>query len=318
MPHPALPENPSPPQYGAFRGCTDRWVGILADIAARHALTGPELEPIAAGSNLIAFLGGSWVLKVYPPFLRHQFEAERLALCHLGGRLPVAIPEVRAEGERDGWPYLTMTRLEGWPLADVWPGCSEGERTAILGQIGELVARAHRVPVGEMSRLEPEWSTFLVRQAAGCRSRHERLSLPRPLLDGLEDYLARTADAIPGEINPVILTGEYTPENLLMGRAHARWEVRGLIDFGDAMVGFREYDLLGPGSFLAAGRRHYLRALLGSYGYGEEEMNPGLGRRLMRLLLLHRYSHLDVQVRIDGWRDRVRTWDELQELLWPF
>jgi hygromycin-B 7''-O-kinase len=47
-------------------------------------------------------------------------------------------------------------------------------------------------------------------------------------------------------------------------------------------------------------------------------MNPGLGRRLMRLLLLHRYSHLDVQVRIDGWRDRIQTWDELQELLWPF
>jgi hygromycin-B 7''-O-kinase len=93
--------------------------------------------------------------------------------------------------------------------------------------------------------------------------------------------------------------------------------VRGLIDFGDAMVGFHEYDLLGPGSFLAAGRRDHLRALLRSYGYSEQDMNPGLGRRLMRLLLLHRYSHLDVQVQTDGWRDRVGTWDELQVLLWP-
>jgi hygromycin-B 7''-O-kinase len=222
MPAPGLPDNPSPPQYQAFRRCTDRWVGILADIAARHALTGTELPPIVAGFNLIAFLGDHWVLKVYPPFLRHQLEAERLALCHLGGRLPVAIPEVRAEGERDGWLYLIMTRLEDRLLVDVWPGCSEGERTAILGQIGELFARAHRVPVGEMSRLEPEWNAFQARQAVGCRSRHERLSLPRPLLDGLEDYLARTADAIPAEVNPVILTGEYTPENLLMGRARGR------------------------------------------------------------------------------------------------
>jgi hygromycin-B 7''-O-kinase len=49
----------------------------------------------------------------------------------------------------------------------------------------------------------------------------------------------------------VILTGEYTPFNLL----HQGGGLSALFDFGDGLVGPREYDWLGPMCFLAAGTR---------------------------------------------------------------
>jgi hygromycin-B 7''-O-kinase len=92
------------------------------------------------------------------------------------------------------------------------------------------------------------------------------------------------------------------------------WHISGLIDFGDARVGFGEYDLLGPGTFLASGDPHRVHALW--HGFGGASTR-GLGRRLMRMLLLHRHSDLRVQVSLAGWESRARDLDELEALLWP-
>ena len=132
-----------------------------------------------------------------------------------------------------------MTQLEGRPLEDVWAECREDEKNSVLRQLGELIAEVHKLPVGALSALEPAWTDFIRKQESECRQRHERLSLPRSLLGGLEEYLSRTADVNPEtkQISPVILTGEYTPENLLMSRPRGAWEISGLIDFGDVMIG---------------------------------------------------------------------------------
>jgi hygromycin-B 7''-O-kinase len=152
---------------------------------------------------------------------------------------------------------------------------------------------------------------FLAAQVEGCRRRHERL--PAHLLAELEPYLQRTRDVLPTAIAPKILTGEYTPGNLLMRLRGGRWEIAGLIDFGDVMVGLGEYDLLGPSTFLAGGDGTLVRALLD--GYGQEE-DGGLRERLMRMLLLHRYSNLGAQVQIADWR-RAPTLEALAGRIWP-
>ena len=43
----------------------------------------------------------------------------------------------------------------------------------------------------------------------------------------------------------MILIGEYIPENFLLRRRDGKWQLAGLIDFGDALTGFAEYDLSG-------------------------------------------------------------------------
>jgi hygromycin-B 7''-O-kinase len=174
-----------------------------------------------------------------------------------------------------------------------------------------------RVPVGELSGIEPRWDRFLLGQIEGCRARHERLGLPQKYLDGLDDLLRDAATLIPLNAPTVILTGEYIPENFLLSREKEGWCLSGLIDFGDVMTGWREYDLLGPSAFMTAGMPRRVRSLFQGFGYSKADINLTLKRRLMALLLLHRFSDPIRHICIEGWQQKAGDLLELQELLWP-
>ena len=70
------------------------------------------------------------ILKIFPPLLRAQFVSERAALSALRGRLGIPIPEIVVEGERDGWPYLVITRLAGVLGSEAWPSTAGGAEGA--------------------------------------------------------------------------------------------------------------------------------------------------------------------------------------------
>jgi len=125
-------------------------------------------------------------------------------------------------------------------------------------------------------------------------------------------------DLLPAIKKPVILTGEYTPMNFLVKQEAGIWHIHGLIDFGDSMLGLPEYDLLGPGAFLIQGDKTLLREFLSSYGYSPEEMTTVLSRKLTALMLLHRYSRLNAQIRIESWESKVKSLDDLEKLVWGF
>ena len=111
---------------------------------------------------------------------------------------------------------------------------------------------------------------------------------------------------IPLDKPPVILTGEYIPENFLLSRDGAGWHLAGLIDFGDVMTGWGEYDLLGPE------RLHDRRQCRGGCGACSRDLairaadiTPDLKRRLMALMLLHRVSDPVRQICIEGWQQKA-------------
>ena len=127
-------------------------------------------------------------------------------------------------------------------------------------------------------------------QIAGCRARHERLAWQPKFLDGLDDLLRDAAELIPLNSPPVILTGEYIPENFLLAEDGGQWRLAGLFDFGDVKTGWGEYDLLGPSAFMAAGRPRRVRSLFEGFGYSRPDVDFALKRRLMALMLLHQAS----------------------------
>lgn len=313
----SLPGPMSFEQLDAFRTNPSLWLPAALDIARSHSFGGAEVCVFPNGSNLVVALDPRWILKIYPPMLRHQFESERISLKLLSGKLRVSTPEIAQEGERDGWPYLIMTRLKGVTGEDVWPALPEDQKERVLRQIGELIAEVQGVPPRELLDLPPRWREFLPMQIKGCRARHERLGLPQQYLDGLDEYLRETEALIPIPASPVILTGEYIPENFLLGEASDGWKVTGLIDFGDVMTGWGEYDLLGPSTFMGGGKPGRIRSLLRGFGYSDAQMDGALRRRLMTLFLLHRFSEPARQVRIDGWQEMARTLPELERLIWP-
>ena len=113
------------------------------------------------------------------------------------------------------------------------------------------------------------------------------------------------------------LTGEYIPENFLLSQQGGNWRLAGLIDFGDVMTGWKEYDLLGPSTFMTAGMPRRVGSLFRGFGYSKADIDSSMKRRLMALMLLHRASDLVRHICIEGWQQRAGDLVELQELLWP-
>jgi hygromycin-B 7''-O-kinase len=303
--------------FQAWRADTSRCLAAALDIARGHGLAHADPHLFSTGTNLVVALDDGLILKLFPPLLRSQFVSERLSLSLLRGRLSVPIPEIMWEGERDQWPYLVITRLSGILGKQAWPALPEDQKERVLFQIGETIAEVQRVPVGQLSRIEPRWDQFVPQQIRGCRARHQRLGLPQKYLDGLDDILRDAATLIPLNAPAVILTGEFIPENFLLSRESAGWRLSGLIDFGDVMTGWGEYDLLGPSAFMTAGLPRRVRSLFEGFGYSQADINRTLKRRLMALLLLHRFSDPVRHICIEDWQAKADDLFELQELLWP-
>jgi len=140
----------------------------------------------------------------------------------------------------------------------------------LLGILGIWSARRRRQAVaqlGDLAAIEPRWEPFMRHQIAGCRARHARLGLPEKFLGGLDGFLADTVPLIPMRAPPVILIGEYIPENFLLGCEAGDWRFSGLFDFGDVLTGWGEYDLLGPSAFMTASLapKRAARLLAGSF-----------------------------------------------------
>ncbi|CAN7684452.1 aminoglycoside phosphotransferase family protein [Bosea sp. LjRoot90] len=114
----------------------------------------------------------------------------------------------------------------------------------------------------------------------------------------------------------VILTGEWIPENFLLAEELGQWRLAALIDFGDVMTGWGEYDLLGPSAFMCAGLPNRVRCLLEGYGLERKMLNAEMRRRLLTLMVLHRASDLR-HIYIDGWEARISKLADLETVIWP-
>ena len=303
--------------FQAWRADVSHCLPAALDIARSHGLPHADPQIFSTGTNLVVGLDDRLILKIFPPLLRSQFVSERLALTQLRGHLGVPIPEIVLAGERDGWPYLVITRLSGILGTQAWPVLPEDQKERVLAGIGETIAEVQRVPVGELCGIEPRWDRFIAKQIEGCRARHARLGLPPKFLDGLDDILREATTLIPLDAPAVILTGEYIPENFLLSSEGGNWRLSGLIDFGDVMTGWGEYDLLGPSAFMTAGMPGRVRNLLAGFGYSKADIDFTMKRRLMALMLLHRASDPVSHICIEGWQRKAADLFELQELLWP-
>ena len=302
-----LPADPDARSFDALHDDPEAWREVITALAREHGHgVDAEVRLQTAGTVLVALVGDERVIKLYPPFLHDHFEFERAMLAHLHGRLSLPTPQLLASGEHEGWPYLVMSQLAGDVLTATWPTMSESERLELLRTLGALVAEVHALPVGPVAGFAPRWLDFIALQRQRCFTRQQRTGLPAHLLAQLDDFIG---GPVPEGWPTVLLTGEYTPFNLFT-RDH---RLVAMFDFGDGLVGAREYDWLGPQCFLVAGdaaRSRAFQAGLDVHIDGEKRL------ALMRLLLLHRYSSLRAQVRIEGWRS-ARNFEQLAAWLWP-
>ncbi len=311
-----LPAPITPAEFDALCEAPATLLKAAATIARQLRLVG-ELTPMPGGANFVVAVGPWNVIKLFPPFQHYQWEAESRVLKALDGvNLPVAIPQFRAAGELDGWGYVAMSRLNGNSLQSCWFGLDEHARCEVLEQIGVVMAAVHSLPTPFLPVLDPPWELFWEHQRERCLSYHQRLrALPEPLLAELPAWFKTHVPEL-AEWGPrVLLTGEYSPENLLLNQQAQGWALTGMYDFADAMLGPARYDWLGPICFLVQGQRARLEAWIRGYRLGEID-EPKVARKLLADLLMHRYSHPEIQLQLPDWQ-KSASLDALAFQLWP-
>lgn len=289
---------------------------VANEIISRHKLSKKPLTIFADGTNIVFAYGKDQVIKIFPPFHAEQFKSERLVLKHLQDKLSVKTPNIQYDGEMMQWPYLVMTKLEGTLLETLWETMDYKNKEVIIHELGALIREVHSLPTQGLESIDCHWSSFINYQIGHCIAHHRSKGLADKLLDQLSTYLKSNKGLLQEIKNPVLLTGEYTPMNLLVKQHDGVWHIDGLIDFGDAMLGLQEYDLLGPGAFLIQGDKSLLRLFLTAYGFLPNEMTEILSYQLTALMLLHKYSNLNVQIRIKNWKEQVSSIEALQNLVW--
>lgn len=295
-----------------------------AQTIAKHCNLAPEIQRVSGGANAVFSCGQRHVIKLFPPFQRYQWETELRVLKALKGqRLPVTFPEWIYAAEANHWGYIVMSFVPGQSLEALWPDLSESNKLSVLSQIGQLMRAVHQLPAALLPELEPDWALFWDYALANYQARHRAQGLPAGLLTRLPQWLQGQLPSLEKLIGLqqtpyVLLTGEYTPQNLLVkqvGQAQQEWQLSGVFDFADSLIGPAAYDWLGPVCFLVQGMHPRMEALFQGYGI-ELTSVADKGKAMLALLFLHRYSNPNGQIRIPNWRE-ARDLDALADLVWP-
>ena len=314
-----LPPVPSLAGWPALRRSYDGWRAVAEHIGLRHGVPASELEPAHDGTNVV-FTTDRHVIKLYPPFWAAGAAAEWAILAHVEARLGVATPAIVATGHLDAWPYLVMTRLPGAILADVWPGLAAFHRVAIARRLGEVLARLHALPT-DMCAAHPvlaeRWRRLVTRTIDDCVACQRGHGTPDTWLARLPAFLADGPSLHPAPFTPVLVNGDVHWWHLLVAERAGRWDLVGLFDFDDAMLGWREYELAAPAVTFLAGQRTAFDECVRGYGDDRLPADPALPRRLLTYALLNRYWGLDFILEMGDPDRRCTTFDELERALFP-
>jgi hygromycin-B 7''-O-kinase len=313
-------------EYGRRFTDAEYWRPYVAVVCARHGLGScADLRAGLPGTNPVFVVDGAYVVKFFTNLfsgnIRGPVERQMYALIARAPGIPA--PRLIAEGElfdSDGgwpWPYVVIPAIPGLSAGE--SQLSGADRLALAAWLGPVVRRFHTLPLDIAGPLQPGWdlfAAFLADQRARAAANHTRWgTLPAHLVAQLDAYLPEPAELIDRSSAPALIHCDLNRDHVLGAPAEGRWRPAGIIDFGDAMVGDRVYELvaLHLGLFDCAGR--LLRAFLDAYGF-DAELRRDFVRRAMAMTLLHEFDVLgDVFPSIPAAAE-ASSLAELAKLLW--
>ncbi len=295
------------------------WQGAAASICARHKISYTSLRRSPQGENIIFFVDSALVIKIFAP-LRDNYMREVSALEFAAtAKLSVETPEVLHTGELEGWSYLVIRQLPGEASRETWARVGQRDRLEIISLLGVAMRElhAHAAPLSQPS-LNRDWCGFINRQARESVERQRACNASLEWLESLPAYIAARLELLPTDYKPVMLHGDIHAGNVLLAQVNGRWRVTGLIDFGDSLCGFHEYEFVAPGVLMAQGDCELQRAMLRAYGYAESQLNSTLRARLMLLTILYECSDLRKYALRLAPEAVYLTLDELERAIWTF
>ena len=230
--------------YRRVHGRPEAWRPALEVICQRHGLPPGSHRLTRVGSHVVALRPGQTVVKLYCPLFPEDHQVESRVLRHLQGQSLVPVPEIRAEGQLEGWPYLLLSFLEGQPLEHLWKDLSQLDQERIGRQLGEDLVGWHQISSRGIEDLGPVWGTFLEDRVEDAVARQRAHGWGEVWLGKLPSFLDQLDLSRMVSPRPTLLHADLTGEHLLMQPAAHGHQVAGLIDWADSMIGHGEYDLV--------------------------------------------------------------------------
>jgi len=289
----------APPTFASVQEYSSRledvgfWWPYVAEILERHDLADAGREPVAGfNPTYPTFLYADVVVKLfgYVRSWRESHAAERAAQALIATDPEIAAPSLLSEGrlydDADApWPYLITTRMSGvaWEDAEL----STEQRLSVAADLGRQVRRVHALrPSGVVT--DEDWPALNVAAAA------EQSSLSPHLIPQIDDYLARL-----GPFDRVLVHSDLVAAHAFVENGR----ITGIIDWGDATVTDRHYELIQPYRDMFDCDKALLRVFLeaSDWPVGKDFPRQALGLALYRQALgLAQHLTIDVFEPIAG------------------
>jgi aminoglycoside phosphotransferase (APT) family kinase protein len=228
----------------------------LAAVACDHAdINYNTIETLATWDqehheNAVYRLDGQRMLKLYGPPLDWRFSTERAVLRLLADHPAIPAPRLVAAAERpEEWPYLVMTAVAGVPMDAAWKRMSHCEQLAIARSIGAMMAALHHLPQAALTavaqpvagRNEQRIRLEEARRSAEIIEATVTLSVPQR--DALLRFLHE--EALMHLNGPSTLTHfDLSHHHVYLAQNKGSWQVTGIIDWADAVLGPPEWDIV--------------------------------------------------------------------------
>jgi hygromycin-B 7''-O-kinase len=304
------------------------WRPYVEVVCARHNLAScDEIVPGLPGTNPVFLIDGQYAVKFFTHFFNgaeaHPIELELYKLFASNPVIPA--PVLIAQGalfdDEEGWPwpYIISRVVPGTSLGEVRDAVSYEDKETLAEFLGPVLCRLHGVSLQSARHLMPTWDAFvrfLTQQRAACVENHRGWQImPKRLIAQIETYLPVVETLVDQSQPPHLLHCDLNEDHLL-GRFDAgHWRPTGVIDFGDAKVGDRVYELIALHIGLFHCDKHLLRGFLRSYGW-EEAWAQGFAFRAMCYTLLFEFNVLGQVLEEFPQAREVESLKALADWLW--
>ena len=275
------------------------WSPYVIEVCGGHDLKSTDsIRPGLAGSFPTFIVDERWVVK----FFGRLFEGgqcwvvEKICAELMDEYKPFPTPKLVGWGEllpNDSWtwPYLIFEYIPGQSLGEIYDQVPENERVKIAKWMGVKVRLLHEIPANEkgLSAL-PRLDQLLHKNYQECVAHHQEWrTLPASLVDDIPNYLQFTRKLTSSNPTAHLIHADLTQDHLIGVLNDGRWKTNGVIDFGDALLGNLEYELVPLHLDLFRADKVLLKAFLAGYEL-EANLYANLTHLAMRASLLHNFN----------------------------
>ena len=303
----------------------ETWLPSIQYICQRHQIEAESITRIAVGGNVLFRINDDFIVKLVPPNWAYQGEAEVEASTIIGDKLSLKVPQVVASGSIDGWVFVVMTILPGISLADVWSDLDVINKHSIIAKVGKFIHEIHRLEVPTKSCLAPNWQDYYQQLVDDCLPRHTRKQLPEVLLKQIPEYFAKhgldrfnVLCDLDEKAKDIFIHMDLHPWNLMVEEKEEGYELSGVLDFGDAIIGRScLLELATPLLFMCQGDQALCRTLLSNYQLIEESDCQLLVSRLMAVSLLRPACDFNFVLQQVPETAPRKDWESIAKQLFP-